>query len=50
VDADQRIPGPRGDDMLDDLAETVMRRSGTVVVAPGERMPTRTGAAATYRY
>jgi hypothetical protein len=50
VDADQRVPGPRGTDALDDLAEAVLRTKGTVVVVPGERMPTRTGAAATYRY
>lgn len=50
VDADQRVPGPGGSDALDDLAEAVLRTKGTVVVVPAERMPTRSGAAATYRY
>ncbi len=38
------------DDLLDDLAEAVLRTKGEVIVVPAERMPTRTGAAATYRY
>jgi len=50
LDADQRVPGPGGSDALDDLAESVLRTKGTVVVVPAERMPTRSGAAATYRY
>ena len=37
---------PKGDDLLDDLAEFVLRRGGEVVVAPSDRMPTRSGAAA----
>ena len=41
-----RIMLPR----LDDLAELVLRRKGTVVVVPRERMPTTTGLAAIYRF
>lgn len=38
------------DDVLDDLAELVLRMRGEVVVVPADRMPSNTGAAATYRY
>lgn len=41
---------PDTDDVLDDLAEHVLRTKGEVVVVPGGQMPTRTGAAAIYRY
>lgn len=41
---------PEVDDLLDDLAESVLRFGGQVVVVPAERMPTRTGAAAIYRF
>jgi hypothetical protein len=66
VEADRQIPGaidratgriqsgdladPTVDDVLDDLAELVLRTTGDVVVVPVERMPSATGAAATYRY
>jgi hypothetical protein len=66
IDADCEIPGridsatgrvefedlahPEIDDLLDDLAEWVMRTGGQVVVVPSERMPTDTGIAAIYRY
>lgn len=66
IDADREIPGridsatgrvefedlahPEIDDLLDDLAEWVMRTGGQVVVVPSERMPTDTGVAAIYRY
>jgi len=66
VEADRQIPGridpatgrmdpgdlshPEIDDLLDDLAEAVLRRKGEVVVVPAERMPTDTGVAATYRF
>jgi hypothetical protein len=66
VDADQAIAGrldattgkvifdslldPQVDDLLDDLSELVAERGGTVMVVPGEVMPTRTGVAATFRY
>ena len=38
------------DDLLDDVAEAVLRTKGTVVVVPRDRMPTRTGLAATNRF
>ncbi len=66
IDADRVVPGsldaasgavrlgeladPDTDDLLDDLAEAVLRQGGEVVVVPPERMPVRSGAAATYRY
>lgn len=64
VEADREIPGridpltgavgqfdqPGVDDLLDDLGEQVLRRGGEVVVVPAERMPTRTGLAATFRF
>jgi hypothetical protein len=66
VDADRQLPGrldpasgvvhpgelsdPMVDDVLDDLAEEVLRRGGEVVVAPRDAMPTTTGLAATYRF
>ncbi len=66
VEADRIIPGridsksgkvepgnlchPEVDDILDDLAETVLRMKGEVVVVPAERMPSSTGIAATYRF
>jgi hypothetical protein len=66
VEADRQIPGRLDtengaierqnagdsgvDDLLDDIAEVVLRAGGEVVLVPVERMPTRTGLAATYRY
>jgi hypothetical protein len=66
VEADREIPGeidsatgevelgdpsdPATGDLLDDLAETVLRMKGRVVVVPAERMPTTTGVAANYRF
>lgn len=44
------INHPEVDDLLDDLAEMVLRQGGQVVVVPTERMPTTTGLAAIYRY
>jgi hypothetical protein len=41
---------PEVDDVLDDLGELVERRGGRVIVIPSQRMPTRTGLAAIYRY
>ncbi len=41
---------PQVDDLLDDLGELVAKMGGRVLVIPPERMPTRTGLAATYRY
>lgn len=66
IDADRTMPGAldfttgemrpaaAGDansgDMLDDLAELALKNGGVVTVVPGDRMPTRTGLAAIYRY
>jgi hypothetical protein len=66
VDADLTIPGrvnlktgrisfkdlddPQVDDLLDDLAELVLARGGTVVVVPHDAMPTDSGLAAIYRH
>ena len=38
------------DDMLDDIAEQVLRTGGEVVIVPAGQMPTSTGVAAIYRY
>ena len=38
------------DDVLDDLGEQVLRSGGEVVIVPAERMPTRSGLAAIFRY
>lgn len=63
VEADRHIPGrvdlesgalelggSAVDDVLDDIAELVLKHGGQVVVVPTEQMPTRTGLAAIYRY
>jgi hypothetical protein len=66
VEADRQIPGrfdtstgeiqfaesanPDVDDVLDDIAELVLKNGGQVVVVPKERMPSQTGAAAIYRF
>jgi hypothetical protein len=44
------INDPDLDDILDDLAEFVLKKRGEVVVLPKERMPSETGVAAIYRY
>ena len=41
---------PQVDDLLDDLGELVGKMGGRVLVIPAERMPGRTGLAATYRH
>jgi hypothetical protein len=41
---------PQVDDLSDDLDEPVGKMGGRVLALPSERMPTRTGLAATYRY
>ena len=38
------------DDLLDDLAEFTLRMGGEVVIVPTVDMPTKTGAAAVYRF
>jgi hypothetical protein len=45
-----KIKDPDFDDVLDDLAELVLKRRGKVAVLPKERMPSDTGVAAIYRY
>jgi hypothetical protein len=66
VEADRLIPGtldsasgrinfaemsqPDVDDLLDDLAELVLTRGGEVIVVPSDRMPTKSGAAAIFRF
>lgn len=66
IEADRLIPGsiddasgkiilgdidhPEVDDVLDDLGERVLRKGGEVIIVPAERMPTKTGAAAIYRF
>ena len=66
VEAERHIPGhidassgeitlddlasPEVDDLLDDIAELVLRNGGQVVIVPAERMPTDTGLAAIYRF
>jgi hypothetical protein len=66
IDADQVQPGridaatgaiqpadlsnPKVDDKLDDLAEIVLKAGGAVICVPSERMPTKTGLAAIYRF
>jgi hypothetical protein len=64
VEADRRIPGhvegrrprrtdrdePAAGDILDDLAERVLKTGGQAIVAPRGSMPTSTGLAAVFRY
>jgi hypothetical protein len=41
---------PEVDDVLDDLGTLALKMGGQVVIVPTERMPTKTGLAAIYRY
>ena len=66
IDAERLLPGkidattgkielrsladPETDDVLDDLAETVVRMKGEAIVVPTQRMPSTTGVAAIYRF
>ena len=66
VEADRIIPGrfeaqtgrleldssgnPEYGDSIDHMVKAVMKNKGEVVVLPSERMPTKTGLAAIYRY
>lgn len=45
-----RLAAPEVGDVIDDLAEAVLRTGGEVVVVPAGRMPTDTGLAATFRH
>lgn len=47
---DLAMDDPAVGDMLDDLAEAVLRTGGDVVVVPTERMPSESGLAAILRY
>ena len=44
------LENPHVNDLLDDFADVVTRNSGDVLVLPRARMPTKSGAAAIYRY
>lgn len=44
------IGEPDCDDILDDIAELVLRRKGDVLILPKDKMPCSTGVAAIYRY
>ncbi|MGA9869456.1 MAG: hypothetical protein WBQ75_23725 [Acetobacteraceae bacterium] len=66
IEADREIPGTFDavtgaikhddrddalvDDLLDDLGERALKAGGEVVIVPAERMPTKTGIAAVYRF
>lgn len=66
IEADREVPGrtdaatgaiefgdlahPDVDDVLDDLGALALKLGGEVVIVPAERMPTKTGIAAIYRY
>jgi hypothetical protein len=66
VEADRRVPGgldvqtgeiqlenlatAETNDLLDDLAQLVLKLGGNVVVVPAENMPSSTGIAAIYRF
>jgi hypothetical protein len=41
---------PEVDDVLDDLGMLALKMGGQVIIVPTERMPTKTGIAAIYRY
>lgn len=45
-----KLDDPGVDDLLDDLGELVLQNGGEVVMVPAERMPSKTGAAAVYRF
>jgi hypothetical protein len=45
-----KLNNPKVNDILDDLGKLTLTMHGKVVVVPSERMPTKTGIAAIYRY
>ena len=45
-----KLNNPKVNDILDDLGKLTITMHGQVVVVPSERMPTKTGIAAIYRY
>jgi len=44
------LTDPLVDDVLDDLGELALKMGAKVVIVPSERMPSKTGIAAIYRY
>lgn len=57
IDRDERkielledFSDPEAEDVLDDLAEMVLRRGGEVKIIPSQYMPTDTGLASIYRF
>lgn len=44
------LSAPEYDDVLDDLAEIVIRRAGKAIILPSEFLPSSSGVAAIYRY
>lgn len=44
------LSNPKVDDLLDDMAELVTKMGGQVMVLPTEKMPSKTGLAAIFRY
>jgi hypothetical protein len=66
IEAERHVPGridvasgqiefgdlahPEIDDLLDEIGEAILNKGGQIVIVPGERMPTRTGIAAIYRF
>jgi hypothetical protein len=45
-----KLNNPKVNDILDDLGKLTLTMHGQVVVVPSERMPTKSGIAAIYRY
>ena len=45
-----QLSDPDVNDMLDEMGSLALKMGGQVVVVPAERMPTKTGIAAIYRY
>lgn len=50
VELMEDFSAPDADDVLDDLAEMVLRRGGDVKIIPSKYMPTDTGIASIYRF
>jgi len=44
------LSNPKVDDLLDDIGELVIKMGGTMIVLPTEKMPSKTGLAAIFRY
>lgn len=50
IDLLEDFSDPEAEDVLDDLAEMVLRRGGEVKIIPSQYMPTDTGIASIYRF